>query len=323
MQALRAYLLKSDDQLIIPYIVAEEIEINYQSALKRLLKETIKTNKELSNISSTAELKMQVKNSIVFYESELKKISETEYKPYIYSLIPATTYLNKINYNLNSLISKALIKERPFNESGTGFKDALIWQEIIAYGKSVKDNRLIFISKNVKDFGESVLFEVLADEARREGVDIFYYNDLDAFIADRFESIKNIELDPTDFDSEMLKILTSYWIKNVPQEISYFLEQRSRPGKRYLDFYALKAISVTDVKEYTVKDLGGEAKYIHGTIGCQAELIAIEATYSLNGNEPDHQLGLGELETDLLIVFTMKLENETYDELEILDVLFP
>ncbi|WP_244310456.1 PIN domain-containing protein [Leptospira noumeaensis] len=56
--------------------------------------------------------------------------------------------------NFENIFNKALLKKRPFRENEKGFRDALIWENILQMVKMYSDdeNPIVFISANINDF---------------------------------------------------------------------------------------------------------------------------------------------------------------------------
>lgn len=68
-------------------------------------------------------------------------------------------FLNRDSYL--SVYEKALYKLKPFNIAGKGYKDALIWEQILWIVNTYCDDnkKLAFITNNIEDFSEKIISE--------------------------------------------------------------------------------------------------------------------------------------------------------------------
>lgn len=128
------------------------------------------------------------------------------------------------------LIRKALLRQKPFSDKGTGYRDALIWQSIIWLAKTygVERQKVAFVTANIKDFADETL--CLHPDLRRElesaGLSsdcVILYPSLKAFndeqIKGQFEELKVIETslnDNTyqnlDFKKALLRTLAEHFL---------------------------------------------------------------------------------------------------------------
>jgi PIN domain len=53
-----------------------------------------------------------------------------------------------------ALIDRVLKRRKPFNESGNGYRDALIWETILGYGRKHRRGEIAFLTANTEDFCE-------------------------------------------------------------------------------------------------------------------------------------------------------------------------
>ena len=107
----------------------------------------------------------------------------------------------------DEVIERAVNHVKPFSdESDKGFKDTLLWKSVLSLKQrpGFKDHPIILISSNSRDFGspseKGKLHQSLAKEAESAGLDLHYFDNLDAFlqnwaadiIATDLESIRKI-----------------------------------------------------------------------------------------------------------------------------------
>lgn len=94
-------------------------------------------------------------------------------------------------------------------------------------------------------------------------------------------------------------------------------------GLSNIDYIGLHSIEVKEINEFVVKDVGPDYKYIHGTMECLAGLAAATIHISFDGSEVEHQTSIEEVKTDILVIFSMKYLDGIFDDLEVVEVLFP
>lgn len=89
----------------------------------------------------------------------------------------------------DDLVERAIKHTKPFSsESDKGFKDTLLWKSVLSLRErpGFKDHPVILISSNTRDFGSQCekgkLHQSLEREARIAGLDLHYFDNLDAFL---------------------------------------------------------------------------------------------------------------------------------------------
>lgn len=79
------------------------------------------------------------------------------------------------------IIQRAISKKKPFHPSGSGFKDYIIWNNVIDLCKKTR-KKVVFISQNKNDFGKTnELFSELKSDLRKNKIEITkldLFNDL-------------------------------------------------------------------------------------------------------------------------------------------------
>lgn len=144
---------KLQDQVFIglPEIVVEELVDNRSRNFEQQLETLKSSTTRLEKMSCFDLSKMILPGNDFDYRDFIKeKIKEyVRDKTFIIIL-----KLEKKLYakTLDSLIKKAVIKEKPFTDSGRGFKDALIWETILNFKGIDKYSNIFLLSENQKDF---------------------------------------------------------------------------------------------------------------------------------------------------------------------------
>lgn len=144
---------KLNDSVFIglPEIVIEELINNRSRNFKQQL-ENIKSGiTKLEKIPNFDFSKIIVPEHGFEYSDFIKnKIKEyLKNKKFILILKLEKKYYSK---TLTLLMKKAVIKEKPFTDSGRGFQDALIWETIMNLKNIRTYSRIFLLSENQKDF---------------------------------------------------------------------------------------------------------------------------------------------------------------------------
>ena len=194
-RALFDYVKKTGSNIILIDIVLKEVLELYEKELKQTISEGNKFYKKINSMIMVPE---QIEGPTLNVERQ-KEL----YEKYILNKFKEISF-NKdwkvIKHNdsiLNPIIEKAIKKEKPFNESGKGFKDAVIWECIKYYCSKIGYSENAFISHNKNDFGNlnpNELFEELKNEVEKIGVFLDYYTSLQEFLKAHAEKIDFMDL---------------------------------------------------------------------------------------------------------------------------------
>lgn len=261
-------------QFVLPEIVKEEVKNNFKKQLQKRFSRIKDDINWYNNNTSRNEAFLnedQFTEDIINYHAVLEKIiSDYDIIEFAYP-----------KYNHSAIVNRNLKRLKPFSDNDSGYKDTLIWLNIIDY-LSNTDDSVIFVSENKSDFGkQNTLDKELLEELTQLEIEhgrIRYYNSLNSFfdeivkpqlqVLDILDDIRNDVYDNFDFDAyieeniqEMLSekqdsidlssISNSLqrpvidWVDEIP-----FLELRD--GKRidenevFLE-YGISIITLTDV----------------------------------------------------------------------------
>ncbi len=135
---------------------------------------------------------------------------------------------------LEELVSRATRRNKPFNENGEGFRDCIIWLEVLDTRQvgQASDVQVCFISKNTRDFGgNDVLHAELREEAERVGIRIQYYSSLDSFLKSHADQIAFITFDYLNAKAPVEEIENEL----ISAEIQTFQRQLQRSFSRKYD----------------------------------------------------------------------------------------
>lgn len=238
----------SGDFVFLPEIVIEEINNIYHDNLTTALSSI---DKELSDIKRLT----GVTHTSTYNNDYLNK----EFKEYLstFSTQIRKLRIKRIPYPKTPhsvLAKKAVLKKKPFSESGKGYRDALIWEnikDIYSKIKNTDNSPLILITNNTKDFCEKgdlhpLLIAELADYDKKKK-DIFIETEISSFITnyynDKLEFVDfKTKFEDNDTELEDLKL-------NIEKQIFKFLEYRSFDFDESPFSSEYESPTVTDIHE--------------------------------------------------------------------------
>src|SRR3990167_9020579 len=158
---LFSYLKKTNSKLFLPSFVLEEVIKKYKDALIK--------HKD----SFEKENRVNVEDLVKSYSSELTTIL---FKNKVSIIKPKDIASRKI-------FSRALKAEPPFDASGRGVRDTLIWLSIVNHIKISPKGYFCFISANTKDFGNNELHQNLKEDLKEKSNKFLYCNSLEEFLS--------------------------------------------------------------------------------------------------------------------------------------------
>lgn len=257
------------DSVYIPAVVVDESINKYRekaqecklkidrsiSDFKRL------TGKEVEDSPISDEfISIEAKEYAENFKKQLRKL-EIKIIPY-----PSTSH--------KELVKRDLARKKPFQESGKGYRDALIWESVKSMCEKSSElfdaPKIIFINKNYKDFCEKGFFlhpdlkEDLANNGLREGY-IRIVEEIDIFINDYIKpqqkilkSIltklnKNKRYNDIDLSSEIEDRVIKYLShREFDYEESPFRQEFDNPSVVGVDE---PSFTVTDVRQISEDEI--------------------------------------------------------------------
>ena len=215
MKVIEKALTWGTARLHIPQIVLEEAKNKYREELQSHLE---KANTEIAKV-----------NGMLATESFRKltvEIDEAQYGQWL------DTTLKGLEANIPSygdiphadIVSRELKRRRPFQPSGRGYRDCLIWETILR--NVIGDDPVYFITKNKHDFfGEDgKLHPDLAKDLENAGYDkqkVTVYLRLDDYVQKHLEPLLNSTLEaiPGLTEGEFKSWSLSDWLSEHAAEI--------------------------------------------------------------------------------------------------------
>ena len=219
IELLKKWLNSSDSKLFIPQIVKAEVLNKYKEAVQEKLNSVKKLNGLLleSHKIELPDIEDIVENYRNYFE---EVIQEFKVEQPDHSQIPH-----------NDIIHRDLSRRRPFQASGKGYRDTLLW-EVILREIASPETKTYFISDNWKDFGNNEkngLHDNLQEDLNKNGLSsesIILLRNLSDFI-DKF--VKPTLEAVTHLEKGHYKSFDFYdWFKNnreiIGREIDKYLE---------------------------------------------------------------------------------------------------
>lgn len=172
------YLGKTEDIIVIPQIIYQEISALYKTEALKYINEIRKSRQKLNNIlidEGISDITLDANHVTAIYREYLLNklgVRERDIVPY------KNEYLPKI-------VNRSIDKLYPFSETRQEFRDYIIWLTNLDIASEDKNHSLIFISANTKDFADetkSSLHPSLEKEATGRDLVIHYYPSLDDFL---------------------------------------------------------------------------------------------------------------------------------------------
>lgn len=176
MSLLENYLKLTDSKLVIPKIIIEETINKYKEIIIKK-NEALRGLNGMLPISKKTNISLNMEEIIIEYSSEFSRRLE-ELKVYQ----PAYNNISHVD-----IVARDLSRRRPFQVSGKGYRDSLLWENILNdIAKS--DIKTFLITNNHQDFGgkdKISLHENLLEDLHNRGLptdSVQKYNTLSDFL---------------------------------------------------------------------------------------------------------------------------------------------
>ncbi len=181
MGVLITFLHRTDAKLFVPIVVLEEVKQKYREHLLQETKKFEKSLKQMKYLAPSLEFvnpQMDIKAQGEVYSKKLESSLQ---------FFLNAKYLDLPSVSHDLVVKRAINKRKPFSDSGRGYRDTLIWENILAEAKS-DDEEIVFITNNAKDFAaedSTSLHPDLKLDLNRLGISedrVKLYPDLGSFI---------------------------------------------------------------------------------------------------------------------------------------------
>jgi hypothetical protein len=173
------YLKKTKSKLIIPSFVFQEVQKKYKEELQTYSEREERDNRVLFNSKEKVDILSAEKEYALFWLTlaKDKKVSVPETK----------------EFGAKRLFTRALQSMPPFDSSGRGIRDTLIWLNIVSLVKKSPKEYFCFITANSKDFGKTNLHPQLVEDLGENAAQLIYFNSLEEFLSSYGDKISFID----------------------------------------------------------------------------------------------------------------------------------
>ncbi len=302
---------QKDVNLYISSIVLKEIEKNYtrlveeeNSKLLRLLDQ----KKHLSIASSGEELVYNIENSVKNLIQRYEQLIHVD-------VLKILDYSNDI---LPEIVDRAIWKKKPFTESKTELKDAIIW---ITYSKFAEENKLetcILLTDNVSDFcnPEKVKDKVyeIHPELTKDSKRFKVYKSIRELVQSEKETFQLMSLkfsawlDNQEFNSDFfIKIFIDNYLRDINQKIDrrfdYVELHEIFYAEYYLDGYVtLNGFDINKVEDIEINVFNEEC-LLSGTLIVNGEVEGYQYNPVRDRGEDTYNF-YGEATTEIRVIFS-------------------
>jgi len=211
-------------EVVIPNIVYDEVLGNYPKKLTERAKAFQKAQRELAKLADIEVTEISVETEIDRYEDWLIDLVEDD----------GVTLAPYPNIPAKELVEKSYANQKPFKESGDGYKDYIVWKTIKVHIES-QETALpnLFLTNNTKDFGAQgendtpILHPDLAGQievvAKRPKLYSSLKNVFDEELAPNLEGM-SLEDVPNLAAAELTDMTEKFLMDDLPQHTAFGFE---------------------------------------------------------------------------------------------------
>tara|TARA_R110002096_G_scaffold5175_30_gene24281 strand:+ start:31 stop:1128 length:1098 start_codon:yes stop_codon:yes gene_type:complete len=161
-QLLLLHLNVVTDLVAFPIVVLQETSNKYEEFLRKVVSDAKKASERFERLTGTA---LEPPDPRIVVESI------SQYRAKLMSkfggLAEAFPYPS---IDHESVVQRAILRRRPFQDSGAGYRDTIIWESILEIADKPDIDSIIFITNNSKDFlAEDRLAPDLIEDLRERG----------------------------------------------------------------------------------------------------------------------------------------------------------
>jgi hypothetical protein len=328
------YIVKKREvNLYLSNVVVLEIERNYGkiideeiSRLKKLTEQTEHYQIMTSNTSSIDKEK-SIENLKTFYKKlETEKV--IEFIPFSNDMMP-------------EIVDRAIWRKKPFSESKTELKDAIIWLSYSQFAEQKKLNNCILLTDNVSDFCDSEklkkgLFEIHQD-LQKDSNRFRIYKSPKELIQQEKSTLQYASqlfstwLNERTFDEQfLLDLIKSDYRSLVERKIDRKFENYDLHYIFDEDYYLTGYVSadnvdINDIKNINV-DVFNEECLISGDLYVYCNVVGYEYN-AVRDTEEDRHRYYGEKDALMMLTFSFyydrneKPRNFDIDDVELVEII--
>ncbi len=161
----------------IPEVVFDELLAKYGQKLHEIANSARQVNQSWRQLAGKAVIAALETTDVETAVDQYRQFLRDRFRDEGFSLLPYPEVPHR------ALVNRAVNRKRPFRDSGSGYRDALIWASIVSLARSEKN--VVFITANSSDFGTSPTLHADLQADLETGTSIDLFNALAEFNAAR------------------------------------------------------------------------------------------------------------------------------------------
>ncbi len=170
-------LLRLGATCCVPEIVWDELLHKHLQQLQDAATKIVQANRTWAQLTGRPLVTQADQANAASANQEYRQFLEQRFREEGITLLPYPEISHR------TLATRAVMRKKPFSESGSGYRDSLIWASVLAILGTKED--AVFITNNSKDFGECPNLHPDLAADLQTGMKIEIYNKLEQFNAAR------------------------------------------------------------------------------------------------------------------------------------------
>jgi predicted nucleic acid-binding protein len=272
--ALFNYLGKTRSNLLFPEVVLQEAVAHYKRELQYKHEQATRAVRNLDKLTFTSldhSINMSISEEVSKYEKLLER------PPNLPKSANVEVLKNEPEH-LAETVRRLVERVKPSSSDGKqGFRDILIWLSTLKYLRLNRERSVIFISKNVSDFGlesgrKIALDSELQNELNEENLKLLFYPSIEAFLENHIKKIDTIS------EAWIESILSPETIESIAnphlrEEMVLFTPYVRRTNENFSDYLSFQQISSRPyIYSFSVYDVDSENVYLNIVYRAEVEV---------------------------------------------------
>lgn len=239
--------------VVIPDIVIDEVLGNFPKTLKAKVKALQVAQKELGRLIEIAPQEISASEEVDAYQDWLLELFEEK----------GVVILPYPEVKLKTMVQKSYENEKPFKETGEGYKDFLVWETVIKHieGKSTTSPNY-FLTNNTRDFGakdsadKDIIHPKLTGQIEEEDLRPKLYTSLkgafDVLLAPNLQDMTLEEIPDLNAD-DLKKMTDEYLLEDLPQRTAFGFE-----GVPFSNDVSISGVGASQISDVALKKVGDD-----------------------------------------------------------------
>lgn len=272
--ALFNYLGKTNSSLLLPEVVLQEAVAHYNRELQHKHVQATRALRELDKIMFTS-LEQRLNTDLDKEVSEYRKV--LDHPQSLPENASVKALKNEPEY-LAETVRRLVERVKPSSLDGkVGFRDILIWLSIVNHLRLDKNRPVVFISRNVSDFGVKSGQEILLDpelqsELDKEELKLLFYPSIETFLenhAKKIETISETWIEAVIATETIESIANSH----LREEMALFTPYVKRAYEDFSNYLSFQQISGEPyIYDFSVYDVDTENVYLNVVYRAEVEV---------------------------------------------------